>query len=79
MKLCPLHFDPKYCEWKLQKNISDFREIIEMCAKLKCPHGSITEMTLKNGERVAFVTCDYSWNPVDWRETTQEERDTFFW
>ena len=77
MKLCHLHFDATHCIFK-QDTRKLIQEQIDFCAKLKCPHGTIMEKNLSNGEWVAFVTCDLSWNPFDNRETTQEEREMMF-
>jgi hypothetical protein len=77
MKMCHLHFDAKHCSWN-QDTSKPIQEQIKFCQDVKCPHGSITEKKLSSGEWVAFVTCDFSWNPFDNRETTQEEREMMY-
>lgn len=72
MKLCHLHFDAGKCFWK-QDTEKPIQEQIAFCRNLKCPHGSVTEKQLSHG-RVAFVSCDLTWNPLAWQPTTEEER-----
>ena len=77
MKLCHLHFDAAHCFWKQDTN-KPIQEQIELCRKLKCPHGTIMEKSISTGERVAFVSCDLSWNPFDNKPTTEQDREMMF-
>jgi len=73
MKVCHLKFDAKYCTFK-QNVKKPINEQIEFCRHLKCPHGTVMEREI-NGETIAFVSCDLSWNAFANRETTNEERE----
>jgi len=46
------------------------KDQLDMCRSVNCSHGTVTE----KGEAV-FVSCDLTWNPIDWRETTLEEAE----
>lgn len=77
MKMCHLHFDAKFCFWK-QDTGKPIQEQIDMCRKFDCPFGTILERKLSTGERVAFVSCDRSWNPFDNEPTTEQDREMMF-
>jgi len=72
-KICTLHFDAKYCMFG-QDRKKPLRKQIEFCRHLKCPHGTVSEITV-NGEIVSIVSCDFTWNAFDNRDTTSEERE----
>ena len=73
MKFCLLKFDASHCSWK-QDTSKPKEKQVQFCKNLNCPHGTITEKTI-NSEVFALVSCDFTWNPFDNRETTAEERE----
>ena len=74
MKICHIHFDANKCDFK-QDIGKPIEEQIRFCRNLRCPHGSIMERNLKDGNIVAFVSCDLTWNPFSGKPTTEEERE----
>jgi hypothetical protein len=73
MKFCLLKFDASHCFWK-QDTSKPKEEQVQFCKNYDCPHGTIVEEIL-NGETVALVSCDLTWNPFDNREVTSDERE----
>ena len=75
--ICTRHFDAKHCKFDIPENWT-LEEKLRFCKEMKCPNGSMTEKEDNKGRTIVFVTCDFSFNPFDWKPTTQEQRELMF-
>lgn len=72
-KICTLKFNAQYCTFH-QNTKKSVEAQVNFCRNLRCPHGTVIEKIIDE-ETFALVSCDLSWNAIDNRETTREERE----
>lgn len=75
--ICTRYFDAKHCKFEIPENWK-LEEKLRFCKEMNCPNGSITEKKDSKGRIILVVTCDFSFNPFDWKPTTHEQRESMF-